>query len=102
MSAASAPMPTITTTTITRTERTAIATEAYLRDPAEISRRSFALIRAETDVSGLAADLVPVALRLVHATGMPEIARDLHATPGAAAAGRVALASGAPILCDSV
>jgi precorrin-8X/cobalt-precorrin-8 methylmutase len=87
-------------TTIT-TGMTVITIEAYLRDPAEIARRSFALIRAETDVSGLAADLVPVALRLVHATGMPEIVSDLRASPGAAAAGRAALAAGATILCDT-
>jgi precorrin-8X/cobalt-precorrin-8 methylmutase len=100
MSVASAPTP--TTAIITTTTRTtAIATDAYLRDPVEIVRRSWELIRAETDVSGLDPDLVAVALRLVHASGMPEIVADLRASPGAAAAGRAALASGATVLCDA-
>ena len=72
----------------------------YLRDPAEIYRRSFELVRAETDLSGLPADLAGVALRLVHACGMPEIVADLAWRSAVAAAGRAALAAGAPILAD--
>jgi len=89
-------------TTITTTARmAAIAPDPYLRDPQEISRRSWDLIRAETDVSRLDADLVTVALRLVHACGMPDLVGDLLASPGAARAGRLALQAGAPIFCDS-
>ena len=73
----------------------------YLRDPAEIYRQSFAAIRREVDLAALTDDLAPVALRLVHATAMPEILGDLFATPGAAQAGRDALAQGVPILCDA-
>jgi precorrin-8X/cobalt-precorrin-8 methylmutase len=97
-------MPIIITTmmVITTTMRTGpIATDAYLKDPEAIIVRSWELIRAETDVAGLAPDLVPVALRLVHATGMPEIVADLRASRGAVAAGRTALTAGAPVLCDS-
>lgn len=47
---------------------------AYLRDPEAIYRRSFALIRRETDLSRLPRELQPLALRLVHAAGEPEIA----------------------------
>ncbi len=97
-------MTMITTATTTIMTRTApIATDAYpyLRDPRDIVVRSWELIRAETDVSGLAEDLVPVALRLVHATGAPDLVTELRASPGAAAAGRAALSSGAIILCDS-
>ena len=72
----------------------------YLRDPAEIYRRSFALVRAETDLSGLPADLAPVVLRLVHACGMPEVVADLAWDGEPAAAGRAALADGGPILAD--
>ncbi|MSP47716.1 MAG: precorrin-8X methylmutase [Alphaproteobacteria bacterium] len=92
-------MPTIITTITTGTAP--IATETYLKDPRAIVTRSWELIQAETDVSGLARDLAAVALRLVHATGMPEVVADLRASPGAATAGRGALSSGAPILCDS-
>ena len=41
----------------------------YLRDPGEITRRSFEILRAEVDVSALPAGLAPVAQRLVHACG---------------------------------
>ncbi len=90
---------TATTTIMTRTAP--IATDAYLKNPKDIVVRSWELIRAETDVSRLPQDLVPVALRLVHATGTPDLVDDLRSSPGAAAAGRAALSSGATILCDS-
>ncbi|MEX2615308.1 MAG: precorrin-8X methylmutase [Alphaproteobacteria bacterium] len=73
----------------------------YIRDPVEIYRQSFAAIRREVDLSALPDDLASVALRLVHATAMPEILDDLVATRGAALAGRDALARGAPVLCDA-
>jgi precorrin-8X/cobalt-precorrin-8 methylmutase len=74
---------------------------SYLRDPAAIYRRSFAMIRREVDLSGMPRDLRPVALRLVHATGEPAIIADLAASTGAAALGRKALAQGATILTDA-
>jgi precorrin-8X/cobalt-precorrin-8 methylmutase len=72
----------------------------YVRDPAEITRRSFAIIEAEADFSSVPAGLRPVAERIVHASGMPEMVADLAFSPGATEAGRTALAAGAPILCD--
>ena len=74
---------------------------AYLRDPAAIYRRSFALIRREVDLTAIPRDLRPVALRLVHATGEPQLIDDLVASPGACAVGRKALAAGADILADA-
>ncbi|MFO1039157.1 MAG: precorrin-8X methylmutase [Geminicoccaceae bacterium] len=74
---------------------------AYLRDPAAIYARSFELIRAETPLGHLPPSLHPLAIRLVHACGMPEIAADLVWQGDVAAACRTALAEGAPILCDS-
>lgn len=73
----------------------------YLKDPIEIYRRSWQLVRAATDLSRLPGGLDDVALRLVHASAMPEIANQLAASPGAAAAGRSALAAGAPVLVDA-
>ncbi len=73
----------------------------YLRDPAEITRQSFAAIRREADFSGLPAELTPLALRLVHASAMPAIIDHLTASPGALEAGRAALEGGAPILADA-
>jgi precorrin-8X/cobalt-precorrin-8 methylmutase len=73
----------------------------YLRDPTEIARSSFALIRAEADLARFPRPLHPVALRLAHAAGDSAILDDLAWSRGAVAAGRRALAAGAPILVDS-
>jgi precorrin-8X/cobalt-precorrin-8 methylmutase len=72
----------------------------YLRDPAAIYRRSFDLIRAETDLYGVPDSLHAIALRMVHACAEPSIVADLRASPDAAEVGRAALARGAPILVD--
>lgn len=72
----------------------------YLRDPAAIYRRSFALIRDEADLARLPAVLRPVAARLAHAAGDAGILGDLAWSRGAAGAGRRALAAGAAILVD--
>ncbi|MEE8547911.1 MAG: precorrin-8X methylmutase [Alphaproteobacteria bacterium] len=73
---------------------------AYLRDPDEITRRSFEAVRRETDLAAIPDDLADIALRLVHATAMPELVRDLRFSPGAGTAGQAALVSGAPIIAD--
>ncbi len=72
----------------------------YIRDPAEIHKRSFETVRAETDVSGLSADEAAVAVRLVHACGMPDIVEDLVFSGAPAGAGRTALIEGAAIYTD--
>jgi precorrin-8X/cobalt-precorrin-8 methylmutase len=73
----------------------------YLRDPAEIYRRSFELIEAEADLGAFPSELRPVALRLAHTAGDTSILDDLIWSPNAATAGDRALASGAPVLADS-
>ncbi|HJO72722.1 MAG: precorrin-8X methylmutase [Rhodospirillales bacterium] len=72
----------------------------YIRDPDEIYRRSFAAVRAEADLARLSPAIEEVAVRLVHACGMPDITADLAFSEGAAEAGRQALRSGAPVLVD--
>jgi len=72
----------------------------YIRDAAEIYRRSFATIRAEADLSAIPADLEKLAVRVIHACGMVDVAADLAFSTGAGEAGRRALAAGASILCD--
>ena len=72
----------------------------YLRDPDAIYRRSFAIARAETDLSQLPAALHDVALRIVHACGSPEIARALDWGGDPVAAGRAALSRRRPVLAD--
>lgn len=73
----------------------------YIRDGQEIYRQSFATIRAEADLSAIPADLEKLAVRVIHACGMVDVVQDLRFSPGAGAAGRSALAKGAPILCDA-
>jgi precorrin-8X/cobalt-precorrin-8 methylmutase len=73
----------------------------YLRDGAEIYRRSFATIRAEADLARFAADEEHVAVRMIHACGMVEIAADIVFSGGAVQQARDALSRGVPILCDS-
>ncbi|MFQ6017690.1 MAG: precorrin-8X methylmutase [Kiloniellaceae bacterium] len=73
----------------------------YLRDPTEITRRSFATVRAECDLSALPAELVGLALRLVQACGMPDILAELAWAGDVAGAGRAALEAGAPVIADS-
>jgi len=73
----------------------------YVRDGAEIYRRSFATIRAEADLARLPADLAPVAVRMIHACGMVDLVDDIAASPDLVSAARKALRAGAPILCDA-
>ncbi len=73
----------------------------YLRDPGEIYRQSFEIIRRETDIDRMPKDIAGLALRLIHACGMTDILEDLACTPDIVLAGRAALRSGAPVLCDT-
>jgi len=74
---------------------------SYIKDPAEISRRSYSLIRAEADLARFPRALKPLALRLAHAAGDSAILGNLSWSKGAVAAGLKALAAGAPILVDA-
>jgi len=74
---------------------------AYLRDGAAIYERSFAIIRAEADLSRFSAEEADVAVRMIHACGVVEAARHIVFGKDLVAAARGALAAGAPILCDA-
>jgi precorrin-8X/cobalt-precorrin-8 methylmutase len=74
---------------------------AYIRDGAAIYERSFAIIRAEADLARFSPEEERVAVRIIHASGMVEIARDIVFSSGVVAVARDALNNGAPILCDS-
>jgi precorrin-8X/cobalt-precorrin-8 methylmutase len=73
----------------------------YVRDGAEIYRRSFATIRAEADLDRFDADTAQVVVRMIHACGMVDLAADVAASAGVVAAARDALRDGAPVLCDA-
>ncbi|MEV5966291.1 precorrin-8X methylmutase [Kribbella sp. NPDC051952] len=75
----------------------------YVRDGAEIYRRSFATIRTEAaDALGaLPAEVAQVAVRMIHACGMTDLVKDLAWSPNVVKNARAALQDGAPILCDA-
>jgi precorrin-8X/cobalt-precorrin-8 methylmutase len=73
----------------------------YVRDGAEIYRRSFATIRAEADLTGFPVDVAQVVVRMIHACGMVDLPADVAYSDGVVKAARLALAAGAPILCDA-
>jgi precorrin-8X/cobalt-precorrin-8 methylmutase len=74
---------------------------SYETDGAAIYRESFATIRSEADLARFSADEEPVAVRMIHAAGMVDLAPFIHFSVGFAAAARAALAAGASILCDA-
>lgn len=73
----------------------------YEGDGAAIYGESFATIRRESDLAHLPADAEKVAVRMIHACGQTDLARDLVVHPDLVAAARTALAAGAPILVDA-
>ena len=72
----------------------------YIRNPAEIYARSFEIIRSETDLSSVPADAHNIAVRIIHACGMPEIISELAITPDFTSAAHQALANQKPLLVD--
>jgi len=73
----------------------------YERDGTAIYTASFATIRREADLSSIAADLEPAAVRIIHACGDVDIVRHFEASADFAGAARQALANGCTIWCDS-
>ncbi|MQW87595.1 precorrin-8X methylmutase [Sinorhizobium saheli] len=73
----------------------------YIRDGNAIYERSFAIIRAEADLSGFSEEEADLAVRMVHACGSVEAARQFVFSPDFVSAARAALKNGAPIFCDA-
>jgi precorrin-8X/cobalt-precorrin-8 methylmutase len=73
----------------------------YLRDGNAIYARSFAIIRAEADLTRFSAEEADVAVRMIHACGLVEAARAIAFAPDLVRAARAALMGGATILCDA-
>jgi precorrin-8X/cobalt-precorrin-8 methylmutase len=73
----------------------------YLRDGAAIYRQSFAIIRAEADLSRFTPDEADIAVRMIHACGQVDVAQHIVFGGNVVAAARNALTAGAPILCDA-
>ncbi len=73
---------------------------AYIRDPEAIYEQSFAAIDSLPELQGFDSAIRPVAIRMVHACGMPDIVSDLRWSDGFQQVGQDALARGAEIFCD--
>ena len=73
----------------------------YVRNGAAIYRQSFAIIRAEADLSRFSDAEADVAVRMIHACGVVETAKNIVFSNGVVTAAREALHAGAAILCDS-
>jgi precorrin-8X/cobalt-precorrin-8 methylmutase len=73
----------------------------YEKNGAAIYRRSFAIIRSEAKLDRFDPGDEKVAVRIIHASGMVEVADDIVFTPGFSAAATAAVRDGAPILCDA-
>lgn len=73
---------------------------SYERVPNAIYKQSFATVTREANLDRFPQDLQAVVTRLIHACGMVEIADRISFSGDAGQAGREALQTGAPILCD--
>lgn len=73
----------------------------YQTDGAAIYRQSFATIRAEADLARFTAEEEPVAVRMIHAAGLVDLAANIRFSPDFVSVARAALTGGAPILCDA-
>ncbi|MBB4039562.1 precorrin-8X/cobalt-precorrin-8 methylmutase [Microvirga flocculans] len=73
----------------------------YIREGAEIYRRSFAIIRAEADLTRFSGTAERVVVRMIHACGMTDLPADVELSTDFAEKAEAALKRGAPILCDA-
>ncbi|HUT48877.1 MAG TPA: precorrin-8X methylmutase [Alphaproteobacteria bacterium] len=73
----------------------------YIRDGAAIYERSFAIIRAEADLSRFTSDQAEIAVRMIHACGRVDAAGSINFSPDFVPAARGALQNGVPIFCDA-
>jgi precorrin-8X/cobalt-precorrin-8 methylmutase len=72
----------------------------YEKNPSAIYEMSFATVRQEARLDRFGPGMEALAIRLIHACGMVEVADRLAFSSGAYAAGHAALQAGAPIFCD--
>jgi precorrin-8X/cobalt-precorrin-8 methylmutase len=73
----------------------------YIRSGDAIYERSFAIIRAEADLSRFTEDQAEIAVRMIHACGLVEAAEHFVFSADVVSAARAALKGGAPIFCDA-
>jgi len=73
----------------------------YKKNATSIYKESFATIRAEADLSVFTEEEEIIAVRMIHASGMVELAHSIKFMSNFAIEARTALERGAPILCDT-
>ncbi len=78
-----------------------MTTYDYIREGDAIYAKSFAIIRAEADLSRFSEEEADVAIRMIHACGLVEAASQFEFSPGFVSAARAALLAGKPIFCDA-
>ena len=72
----------------------------YEKNPQAIYAESFATVRREARLDRFEQGLEALAIRVIHACGMVEVADRLDFSPAAFEAGQAALQRGAPVFCD--
>ena len=73
----------------------------YEKNGAAIYEKSFSIIRSESNLKRFAPEEEIVAVRMIHAAGMIDLARFIEFSEYFTQSARAALESGAPILCDA-
>lgn len=77
-----------------------VQSSPVIKDPVEIYQRSFAIIRAEADLSAIPPELEPLAVRLIHACGMTDLPEDLHWGGDVLGGAKAAFSQAKPVFCD--
>ena len=72
----------------------------WLREPEAIYKESFATIEREAALEQFPAALRDVAVRMIHACGMVDLADDIAWRGDVVAAANAAIATGKPVFCD--
>ncbi|MCI6207502.1 MAG: precorrin-8X methylmutase, partial [Corynebacterium glucuronolyticum] len=73
---------------------------SYITDGNEIYRRSFSMIREESNLQRFTPEQQTVAVRMIHAAGQTDLADDIEFSDGVVQAARSALKAGKPIYTD--
>ena len=73
----------------------------YEKNGSEIYKESFKKIRSEADLSTFTSEEEIIVVRMIHASGMVELAHSIKFSPEFATTARNALEEGASILCDT-
>ena len=74
--------------------------DKYLKDPVAIEEKSFAMIRAASDLTGFDEEQQQIVMRLIHTCGNPEIVDNVRISQQAVASGIAAIKNKSGVLCD--